>query len=737
MSIVRELKRRNVFRVAALYLVSGWVLLQITDVLAGVLGLPEWTLRLVAFLLLLGFPLALIFSWVFELTPEGIRREVQVDPTESITSTTGQKLKVATGMLVVVALGLFVLNQLVLHQTSDVAEDRVAESQGAPPVPGAVPDDDGRSIAVLPFVNMSADPDNVYFSDGLSEELLNFLSKVDGLRVAARTSSFQFRNAEGDIGDIGQQLKVNTVLEGSVRKAGNRARITAQLIEVESGYHLWSETYDRDLDSVFEVQEEIARAIVDALQLPLLGRGATTLAVASTSNAEAYDLYLLGRHHARETTADAFEKAIDYYQEAIRADPDFALAYSGLADAYVYLADYGDIATSDALKLAEDAAGKGMELDPAAAEPLASMGLILGRRSRHSEAISYFDEALAINPNYVSALLWKGDSLQDQGRYQDGLAMAEQAYQLDPLSGFTRSRLVLAFSQTGQDERALKFAREMIAADPDDPFPYEELGNFWLARGDLDKAVPQYAAAHRLRPDDTYMAWRLVQTHIRLDDLDSAAQWVDEARQRGPEASYTLRAQAELLRASGDLAAYRAFAEQWADMKPDSESLRVFAGDARFMTGDLEGAEAEFREALRLSGYDPAGSGLELPQWYPAAQLAAVLRARGETSESDRLLGQLDQLREGLGQGPVALLRRETISAYVAAVREQAAEMVDALRRAGDHGFRGHLVLVRNPIAAPYLDDPAFKELIEQMRVQEAAMRRRLVESEAGGAERT
>ncbi|MDH4013296.1 MAG: tetratricopeptide repeat protein [Chromatiales bacterium] len=733
MSFFAELKRRNVFRMAALYLVAGWVLLQVADVLAGVLGLPDWTLRLVAFLLLLGFPLALIFSWVYELTPEGLKRDHEVDRIQSITAQTGRKLNVVIVGLLAAAVTLLALDRFV-----DKPANAPVTQQDAAAIPGelaatvAATDAAGiaaKSIAVLPFVNMSADPDNAYFSDGLSEELLNFLAKVDGLKVAARTSSFQFRGGDADIAEIGARLKVATVLEGSVRKAGDDVRITAQLIEVDSGYHLWSETYDRNLDNIFAVQEEIARAIVDALKLPLLGKDAAPLKVTATTNVEAYDLYLLGRHHAREPSAESLQTAVDYYERAIAVDPGYALAHSGLADAYMFLSDYGDMPIDEASRLAEEAARRAMELDPGAAEPYASMGLILDYRQRAEAAMAYYDRALAINPNYVNALGWKANALADFGRFRDALVLAEQAYDLDPLSNFAKSGVINSAAAAGQFDRAETLIREMIAEYPDDPLGYEEYGNWHFALGQLDAAVPYFIAAHRRRPGDTFMAWRLVQCFVRMGDDEAAEAWYEEARRRGPQANYTHMARLEIYRFAGDPEAHLAYALKGVEVAPRNGGLRLNTGAARYRLGDLAGAESDLRLALELAGYDPAQQKLLANQFLPAVFLAAVLAEQGQMEESDALLAQIDGLNKLLWRQSEIVSTPYRNDAWVSAIRGDGDRMLASLEKAVSLGLRGHRSILRNPIYQPYFEEPGMRALIQKMKIEEVAMRTRLVRS--------
>ena len=289
MSLFNELKRRNVFRVAAAYVIVGWLILQVGEVLAPALLLPDWVNSLLAFFLLLGFPLAMFFAWAFELTPEGIKKEVEVDRSASITHVTGQKLNNTIIVLLLLAVGYFAWDKFLRTPApaTEVANNELSTE--------SVTADDGvHSIAVLPLADMSPDGDNEYFSDGLTEELLNLLARIKNLQVAGRTSSFAFKGKNEDLRDIGRKLNVENILEGSVRKdeARNRVRITLQLIKVEDGFHLWSETYDRDLDDIFAIQEEVAHEVADVLRVTLLGEDEARLSQSPTTDITAYDLYL-------------------------------------------------------------------------------------------------------------------------------------------------------------------------------------------------------------------------------------------------------------------------------------------------------------------------------------------------------------------------------------------------------------------------------------------------------------
>jgi len=315
MSIFSELKRRNVFRVALLYLVASWLILQVTDVGISLLGLPVSSGRLIFLLLAVGFPLVVLFSWAYEITPDGLKKESEVQPDESITAHTAKKLNSAVIILLVLSLAALLADRLIPETASIIAPGATAVTPG-----NSAPE---QSIAVLPFVNMSADQDNEYFSDGLSEELLNLLAKIPELQVAARTSAFRFKGSDAGIGEIAGKLNVAHVLEGSVRKSGTEIRITAQLIKASDGYHLWSQTWDRTLNDVFAIQDEIAAAVVAALKVTLLGE----VPHARVTDSEAYSLYLQSKAYSDKASKEGFEEAVALLTQALAIDPEYADAW--------------------------------------------------------------------------------------------------------------------------------------------------------------------------------------------------------------------------------------------------------------------------------------------------------------------------------------------------------------------------------------------------------------------------
>jgi TolB-like protein/Flp pilus assembly protein TadD len=712
MSLFAELKRRNVFRVGIAYVIATWLLLQITDVLAQILELPGWAPKLIFLILAVGFIPTLIAAWAFEMTPDGIKREKDVDRSKSITPTTGRKLdRVIIGVLVVaVALLLF---------------DRLVPPAGqTEPVSKTVTTEIAKSIAVLPFVNMSADKDNEYFSDGLSEELLNLLAKVDGLKVAARTSSFKFKGSDSGIDEIGRALGVATVLEGSVRKSGNQARITAQLIKVDDGFHLWSETYDRSLDNIFAVQDEIAQAIVNELKLPLLGTNAAPVEASRARNFEAYDRYLLGRHSARGTTSAAFEQAIAYYRESIAADPGFAPAYSGLADAYIYLANYGGLPEGESIALAEEAVQTAIELDPNLPETITSAGLLANDQGRTSEAITLYRKAISINPNYPIAWSNLGGSLSTEGLYTESLAASRTALELDPLSDYLKFTLIGRLGESGEYEEAEQLVQSMINANPEDPFPYEGWAGLDRSRGHTADAIVHLQRAHDLRPGDTYMADYISEAYLILNDLDSARTWLAKARQRGATAQWTLEAEYRLLVFTGDVDGQVEFQQARLREQPDSPDERRLLGEALIRGGDLEAARHELERALELYAYDPANpSNIAMRAVIP---LAALLDQTGDISARDELLSQADRVASRIQSDNPGHNTTYLLKAAIRAIQGQSVESLENLRAAIHQGFRIHWFLKADAAYYRYRNDPLFNTLVEEMKRSAAIERAKL-----------
>ena len=469
MSFFDELKRRNVFRVGIAYLIGAWLVIQVADIVLENIGAPTWVMKVIMLVTALGFIIALFFSWAFEATPEGIKRESEVDRSKSITPVTGRKLDRSIIVLLVVALAYFVW------------ESRISSR-----APVSVSAD--ASVAVLAFENMSPDPENAFFAEGISEEILNVLAAVDGLRVASRTSAFSFANSNTPIPEIASQLDVAHVLEGSVRKQGMRVRITAQLIDATNDTHLWSDTYDRDLDDIFAVQEEIAVAISDAL-MGALGMEQVAVAV-PTNDMAAYELFLRGRQQFYTRGFGPLEASIADLESAVARDPEFAEAWSFLAASLRTITGYTKMTAVEATNFkqrSEAAAAQALKLDPTQALAVATQGQNAVQHDR-GKALDLLDRAVEMAPDNAGILMWAGDELYITGAYLDeALPLLERAYRLDPLSGINNGVLGIAYLATGQRELGYRHIRR--ASELGWPHGATSMALDLYFRGEIDAAI--------------------------------------------------------------------------------------------------------------------------------------------------------------------------------------------------------------------------------------------------------
>jgi len=448
-----ELKRRRVFRVMAVYGIVGFVLLQIVDLAVPALLLPEWTYRLVALFLLLGFPVAIVLAWAFDLTPEGVRRTAEAAPGEltEIIAVPASK-HWPSGVLALVGVTALLAGVWYVGRQS-------APAPAADPAVGPA----SASIAVLPFADMSPDNDQEYFSDGISEELLNLLAKIPELRVTARTSSFSFKGQNLEIPEIARRLNVAHILEGSVRKAGNEVRITAQLVRADDGFHVWSDTWDRSLDDIFAIQDEIAADVVEQLKVTLLGAVPTV----EETDPEAYALYLQARQLGREFTAESIEQSNALYERALEIDPDYAAAWAGLANNYNYQVQLGQRPIDEGFELAREAANRALAIDPESAEAYAQLGLIetdydgdLAAAARHLE------RALALEPTNPDIINYAAYLAGALGRLDEAITLLDNAVARDPVNGTGHLWLGYYYLNAGRLDEAITSFRTVLTLSP-------------------------------------------------------------------------------------------------------------------------------------------------------------------------------------------------------------------------------------------------------------------------------
>jgi len=524
MSFFAELKRRKVFRVAAAYAVAAWGVAQIADLVLANTAAPPWVMQVILLLLALGFPIAVILAWAFEVTPDGVKRTERAENSEATA-------KLPTGDYVLIALLLAVIGvagfQIALMSDQNASDRATTVSDASGSASQATAENDhssgSTSIAVLAFENMSPDPDNAYFAEGISEEILNVLASVEDLKVASRTSAFSFTGTQTPIPDIARQLGVVHVLEGSVRKAGNRVRITAQLIDARNDQHLWSDAYDRSLDDIFAVQEEIAQAIAGALTDRL---GVDTIQVqAPTDNLEAYEAMLRGRQRFHQR-GDTIDQSIADLERAVALDPDFGLAWALLSAAYYVAPGYPtELEFTDALSNAERALQRALALAPDQPLALAVKGQILIDRGEWITGLEALQRAADLTENDTTPQLWLGLNMFAAGYAAEARKMIDAAWTSDPLVGITNGyRGIIRYALGEEDvDRFIEFA-----ARNGWEHGYSILAGDAILAGDLPSAVESLEALQRHAPEANRIPEPIYQTLIeslragRIPDIDRA-----------------------------------------------------------------------------------------------------------------------------------------------------------------------------------------------------------------------
>jgi TolB-like protein/Tfp pilus assembly protein PilF len=525
MNFFAELKRRNVYKVAVAYAVIAWLLIQAASIFFPAFDAPPWVMKIFIIVIIFGFPVALIFSWAFEITPEGIKLESEIEPSKSIKRRAGRKIVAVTIALAVIAAGLFVYQMVGPDRWARRSNVETAEREraGGPSLPILE-----KSIAVLPFDNLSDDKSNAYFTEGVQDEILTRLAKVADLKVIARASTQRFKSAPENLPDIAKQLGVANILEGSVQKVGDQVRVNVQLINALTNAHLWADIYDRKLTDIFAVESEIAKSIADTLQAKLSSSAEHVLASRPTENPEAHELYLKGRYFWNRRTGVNLQKAANYFQQAIGKDPAYALAYSGLADCHVLLPAYAELGSNprDELPKALEAARKAVELDDTLGEAHTSLARALASDLQLPAAMSEFKRAIELNPNYATAHQWFGEFLQSQGHLEEALAELKRAQELDPLSLIINSVLGFALDTVEKSDEAIAQLHKTLEIDPNFINAYGQLGNVLEHRGRLNEAIVEYEKCYNpMAPDPVDLANRAAAYFLAGRKAEAEQDW--------------------------------------------------------------------------------------------------------------------------------------------------------------------------------------------------------------------
>jgi TolB-like protein/Tfp pilus assembly protein PilF len=727
MSLIAELKRRNVFRVGVAYVICAWVIAQVADLVLDNIEAPDWVMQAIMLILVIGFPLALIFAWAFELTPEGVKRATEVSPAESIRHLTGRKLDFAIIGLLAIAVVYFAVDKFVIQakpqQTQVVAEQ----------VPAPESIEREKSIAVLLFDNLSGDTATEPFTKGIHDDILTQISKIGALKVIARTS-IERLDPGLTIPEIGAALGVATVLEGGVQRAGDRVRINVQLIDCDTEAHLWAETYDRELTAanIFSIQSDIAAIVADALRAALSPEEQDRLASIPTENLAAYEAYLLGKQRLTREPAAAAMEAVDYFQRAIELDPGFALAYVGLTHSYALQNYLGSLASEEGLKRAQAAADKALALDAQLGEAYASLAQIKWWKGNAEGAEVAFRRALELNPNYAPAYTSYSDLLRiDFSRYEESLMLVLKAAELDPLSAAVIHRPGHALDALGRFDEALAWLERALQVDPSYAHTYITIGDHYaFVSGKLDEAVVWHAKGISLDPGNPLDSSSLGLLFLGLGDFERAESWIGRSVALGPESSWPNFAMHTLHLYRGDETAALDYAR------------KVFALDPRsvpFLLRDHELRAGRYAEARALyeKGYpellkddDPKVGSIN---YQAAIDLALVLAKSGEQDRADLLLSRSLQYIQTVprrGEDGYGIA-----DAQIYALRGDKQKALLALRQAIDEGWRSYwsYSLKYAPNLESLHDELEYQAMIAEIEADMAAQLERVREMERRG----
>lgn len=739
MSFFGELKRRNVFRVAVAYLAGAWLLIEVADTLFAGFGIPDWAFRFVVIVLALGFIPTLIVSWTYEITPDGLKREKDLVRDESLNLVTARRLDMLTIGLVVVALVFIVVDRFWLDAPTALVPAVVGESQStvqpavdSPAATASATDDVPNSIAVLPFANRSADPNDAFFVDGIHDDLLTYIARAGGLKTISRTSVMQYRDSEKPIPQIASELGVSAILEGGVQRAGDQVRINVQLIDARTDVHLWAEIYDRRLTAanIFSIQSEIAGMIAEALRSNLTPAGPQIAKRAPTENLAALEAYYLGRQQTEKRFGPALEAAVEHFSAAVELDPNFALAYVGLADTYRLQSNYAGVPRSETEPKIEAAVERALHLDPLLGEAHASLANLRVWRDDAQGTEEAFQRAIELNPNYAPAYQWYGEWLAGQvDRIEEALELSRRSVELDPLSPIMRVDYAESFESAGRPEDALTQYLKAIEIDPEFIVGHRQLAFlYWQHLGRLDEATTHLIKVEAIESSPA-IAFSLALIFWDLGDEQQADRWFDSAVAADDDSWFGMSVSAMVAVYRRDQAAAAEFASKALDQRPrDFYSQRILR-DHDLDSGNPAAARDRYAVAFPEL-FDEGGPDVQHGNVQAAVDLAYVLKSLGEFSKAEELLNRVDSLlaKSGLLAGPfrksmvarIRLLRGDEDGAL-----EELGDVIEANWREDWRFF-----LEFDPVLDPLRDDPRFQALLEGIRLDMAGQLARLKASE-------
>jgi TolB-like protein/cytochrome c-type biogenesis protein CcmH/NrfG len=740
MSFFKELKRRNVAKVAMLYAIAAWVILQVAELLFEALEVPEWGLKLVLGLLVIFFPLVLIFSWVYELTPEGIRRERDIDREASITGQTGRKINLLIVFLLVAAIAVQLFDRLspvetvgdhavpvVEHDRGEGEVGRAASTQAtrdATSVAGqrfAPPPD--RSIAVLPFASRSGDQNDIYFVDGMHDEVLTRLSQIGALKIISRTSVMEYRDTVKNMRTIGEELQVAHLVEGSVQRAGDRIRVNVQLIDARTDEHLWADIYDREMTAanLFEVQSEIARAIASALHASLTEGEQARLASIPTQDDVAYQEYLLGKQEMARRSVPSLAKAKEHFASAVSRDPEFSLAHVGLADATFLHALYNNAMTESRFDEVRGHIDRALALDPDIAEAYASLGN-LGNTPPWGDPVAAdaaFQRAIKLNPNYAPAYQWYSILLRNQGRIQQAYELLQRAVALDPLSAIINFNVGSTLEEMGRFDEAMAAYLRFHRLKPREPRIMGQIGTLnRFAFGRTAEGIRWYRRAEAIDPDTSNVvfakavAWSQLGEPERLDDL------AERERVRNPDGYRWRQARAYLLMRQGRFEEADPLVREMLELSPTS----VFANQFMNLLDIGAGRNEELIQRIRALDprlLRPGNPTVARDNYFWANEVAVALLRSGEEDQANALYRALLDLYETLPRRGFNGIWYYDVTLHALMGNREAA--LESLKSAIDDGmFESWQYLYFTPEVAALVREPDFDAQMARIRAHMA-----------------
>jgi len=726
-SLLKELRRRNVLRVAATYAVVAWIIIEAGSVLLPTFGASESAFKIYVIVVAVGFLVSLVGAWMFEVTPDGVRLEKNVDRTESITPQTGPRLDFLFISLLLIALGVSVtLNVTGLRETPEVTE-----AAG-----------DRLSIAVLPFTSRSTDPENQLFADGIHDDLLTRLANIGALKVISRTSVMEYRDTTKNLREVGEELSVGTILEGAVQRSGDSVRINAQLIDASTDEHIWAKSYDRQLSAVnlFALQSEISEEITRALKATLTNEEQLRLTNIPTDSLAAYNLYSKGRDNLYKRRLETLQEARGQFEAAIALDPDYADAYAGLAESVLLiLNNHQAIVAEDAFELAEAAVEKALSLNADLAEAHAAKGLLhsqvwqLNRNGPGLEkAEASFLQALDLNPNYASAYMWFASVRDSQNRVDEAIDLYHESLRVDPLGKVPYANLPGMYAQRGQNEEALKLYVKAVEIHPDYPTAFRNLAQQLQGLGRMDEAIAWGMKGMELSADPLVGA-PMVPAYIEFGEFEKVAGLFSGLTPSHP--MYEYGASMEKVFQADFAGAVELIEQSIEGVDNPRQFLLRLVSSLSIFAGDFDKARkyAELHDPEFAGDADPEVSAENVAD---LIRYAFILQNHGEKQRANSLLDIAMEVVRTLPRS--GLFGHGIRDVHILALQGKTLEALDAFRDAIDEGFRGTVVSNGWPLAYdPYLnslrDQPGFQAMVGELDDNIARMQQRVADAEQSG----